>query len=453
MVKVEIMSRETIKPSSGHPSKRKINVVDRAMPPLYIPLIYFYPPVTTATGGDINDGGFRVEQLKKSLSESLTRFFPSAGTGRLKGENRVVECNDDGAEFLEARVDVDDPHLSLADLLQRPAVELLNLMAPRSPFHVESDTDFFLSIQVNHFRCGGLAIAVSMFHKLGDGHSLAAFVNEWARTARGGGARKQMMPPDLDSSTLFPVDGFVPELHLPPQCNVVTRRFVFDASKIAALRSRATKAEQPTRYEAVSALIWRCMAKARGGQEQDFSASLSMHAVNLRGRMVPPLAENSFGNFVVAATAVAAREELVEGKMQPGQPEMKIRGGIRKIDAEYIKELQRPNGVSKHMEGGVGADEEVEKDGKGVLFCAFAGWCRFPVYEADFSWGKPLWVSTISIPINYCTIFLSTRSGDGIEAWVSLEEEKMAKFAQDEELLSYVFFPSINELSFTLETH
>ncbi|KAL5990883.1 hypothetical protein ACLOJK_011788 [Asimina triloba] len=347
MVNVEIISRETIKPSSArHPSKHKINVLDRAMPPGYIPLIYFYPPATTATGGDINDGGFRVEQLKKSLSEALTRFCPLAGTGRLKGENRVVECNDEGAEFLEARVD--DPHLSLADLLQRPTVELLNRMAPRSFFHVKSDTDFLLSIQVNHFRCGGLAIAVSMFHKLADAHSLATFVNEWARTARGGGAREQMMPPDLGSSALFPVDGFVPELHLPPQCNVVTRRFVFDASKIAALRSRATKAEQPTRYEAVSALIWRCMAKARGGREQDFAASRSMHAVNLRGRMVPPLAENSFGNILVMATAVATREELAKGKMQAGQLERKIRGGIRKIDAEYIKELQRPDGLEAH---------------------------------------------------------------------------------------------------------
>ncbi|KAL5990992.1 hypothetical protein ACLOJK_011898 [Asimina triloba] len=422
------------------------------MPPVYIPLVYSYPPATTATGGDINDGGFRVEQLKKSLSEALTRFFPLAGTGRLKGENRVVECNDEGAEFFEARVD--DPHLSLADLLQRPAVELLNRMAPRRFFHVKSDTDFLLSIQVNHFRCGGLAIAVSMFHKLGDAHSLAAFVNEWARTARGGGAREQMMPPDLDSSALFPVDGFVPEMMvLPPECNVVTRRFVFDASKIAALRSRATEAEQPTRYEALSALIWRCMAKASGGREQDFAASLSMHAVNLRGRMVPPLAKNSFGNFVVMATAVATREELAKGKMQAGRLERKIRGGIRKINAEYIKELQKPDGVWKHMEGGVGADEEVEKDGNGVLCCTFSSWCRFPFYEADFGWGKPIWVSTISIPINYGTFFLSTRSGDGIEAWVNLEEEKMAKFAQDEELLSFVSFPSINELSSTSETH
>ncbi|KAK7291690.1 hypothetical protein RIF29_07040 [Crotalaria pallida] len=28
-----------------------------------------------------------------------------------------------------------------------------------------------------------------------------------------------------------------------------------------------------------------------------------------------------------------------------------------------------------------------------TLFC-YASWCKFPSFEADFGWGKPVWVTT-----------------------------------------------------------
>ncbi|KAL5990887.1 hypothetical protein ACLOJK_011792 [Asimina triloba] len=81
MMNVQIISRETIdsSPHAPRPSKYKINVLDRALPPVYIPLILFCHSAATA--------GSRVERLKKSLSVVPTRFFPL--DGRAKEEKRI----------------------------------------------------------------------------------------------------------------------------------------------------------------------------------------------------------------------------------------------------------------------------------------------------------------------------------------------------------------------------
>ncbi|CAN6692965.1 unnamed protein product [Malus baccata var. baccata] len=58
----------------------------------------------------------------------------------------------------------------------------------------------------------------------------------------------------------------------------------------------------------------------------------------------------------------------------------------------------------------------------------FSSPCGFPLYENDFGWGMPTWV----------VVFRDTKEGNGIEAYVSLEEKVMAKFECDSQLLSYV---------------
>lgn len=61
-------------------------------------------------------------------------------------------------------------------------------------------------------------------------------------------------------------------------------------------------------------------------------------------------------------------------------------------------------------------------------------WCRFPFYEADFGWGKPVWVSIASLPAGNSAVLIDTRDGDGIEAWISLDEKDMAVFQQDQDI-------------------
>ncbi|KAG5516261.1 hypothetical protein RHGRI_037081 [Rhododendron griersonianum] len=64
--------------------------------------------------------------------------------------------------------------------------------------------------------------------------------------------------------------------------------------------------------------------------------------------------------------------------------------------------------------------------------------CNLGMYEADFGWGKPIWVSLGGnmdpMVMNILIYLLDTRSGGGIEAWVNLSAEDMAEFERDPEL-------------------
>ncbi|KAI8008795.1 (13S,14R)-1,13-dihydroxy-N-methylcanadine 13-O-acetyltransferase AT1 [Camellia lanceoleosa] len=112
-IKFEIIGRETIKPSSPTPHhlrRYKLFPRDQFSPQQYIPVVFFYiNPSHTTRGSGIDGGGdsydetanVRSEHLKESLSKTLTHFYPLAG--RLR-DNLSVNCNEEGADYLEARV-------------------------------------------------------------------------------------------------------------------------------------------------------------------------------------------------------------------------------------------------------------------------------------------------------------------------------------------------------------
>ena len=78
-MKLQIISRETIKPSSPIPHSQiwyKPSVFNQMSYGVYIPIIQFY----TSNGGDnLVDFSHRLSRLKKSLSETLTRYYALAG--------------------------------------------------------------------------------------------------------------------------------------------------------------------------------------------------------------------------------------------------------------------------------------------------------------------------------------------------------------------------------------
>jgi len=74
----------------------------------------------------------------------------------------------------------------------------------------------------------------------------------------------------------------------------------------------------------------------------------------------------------------------------------------------------------------------------------FSSWCWFPIYETNFGWGKPTWVTTFGCSHRNIIFLMDTRDGKGIEAYVNMEESNMARFEQDVELLQYASLnPSI----------
>lgn len=192
-MKVEIISRETVRPSSPTPDHLKsfeFSVFDQFSPAVYTPIVLFYantPPGSEATVS---------HRLKSSLSDTLTRFYPFAGRIR---DNICIDCDDYGVEFLEARV---SNGTGITDVLAQPEPDALLRFLPIGIVSPEAYSGCLLLVQASFFESGGLAIGISMSHKLADAATLSTFIKSWACSACDGTV--ELGRPDFTAASVFP---------------------------------------------------------------------------------------------------------------------------------------------------------------------------------------------------------------------------------------------------------
>ncbi|CAN7094080.1 unnamed protein product [Brassica rapa subsp. narinosa] len=420
--KVEILSREVIKPSSPTPNDKRIlrlSLLDILSSPMYTGALLFYAADPHNLLGSSSEGTSL--KLKKSLSKTLPIFYPLAG--RITGS--FIECNDEGAVFIEARVD----HL-LSEFLKCPVPESLEPLIPVEALSREAVTWPVLLIQANFFSCGGLVITICVSHKITDATSLAMFIRGWAETARGLGIT---MAPSFTASKFFPQPP--DELSLKPMDNkveveemkCVTKRFVFDSLKIKKLRDKASSniVKNPTRVEAVTALFWRCATKASRLSSSTTRTSVLLIPVSIRGK-VDSLPENTIGNML-SIMILKNQQGMIDGIQD-------VVSELRKTKENFslsCKEMSSSRVLESLAEIG-----KVYARGNEMDLWMSNSWCKLGMYEADFGWGKPVWVTgrgTSSFK-NFM-LLIDAKDGDGIEAWITLMDKHMSLFECDEELL------------------
>ncbi|XAR48146.1 Vinorine synthase [Bertholletia excelsa] len=418
-MKLEIALRETIKPSSPTPPELRIyrlSFLDQISPLVYMPIILFFGSVDGAVPGE------KSCKLKTSLSETLTRFYPLAG--RLV-ENDAIDCNDDGVSYVEAQA-----KCRVSDVTGDPIPGEFNKLLPQE---LDVPDDKLLSVQVTFFSCGGVAIATCISHKVADALSIVLFITTWAAVARG----VDPISPLFETAKLFPpkdrINSNIPSAGITKE-PISTKRFVFKNAAVAALREKYTDRMdednpiRPTRVEALSVFIWNRFAEATQVESSPDKLHVVIHAVNLRPRFDPPLPENSFGNLYRIALAIPFMETGEESRGLVRQ----MRETIKSIDSDYVKELQEGDDHLNFL------TEQAQNLIQGQLTSfSFTSLCRLPLYEADFGWGKPGLVGSTRLPFKNLVTFMDTRAGDGIEAWINLEEEEMTMFEADKELLAY----------------
>ncbi|KAK4370790.1 hypothetical protein RND71_010265 [Anisodus tanguticus] len=416
--------------------------------------------------------------LKKSLAECLSEYYPLAGTFR--DEDSVVECNDEGVEFIEARI-----NCNISQIIGTSNVKLLNQLLPFETTgnwgKLNEKTDgreVLVAAQANSFRCGGLAVGMCISHKIADGTSVIAFLNSWASKSLNTTRENANIipPPIFDSAKNFPPREMPRYSHDTGITNktIVTKRFIFDSSSILALKHKASNriigsldenVNFPTRVEAVSALIWRRVLALYRSKPKSAKICVAVHAVNIRQRMELQVPNHYFGNYWTVAIAPAVSTSDINITILAE----KLNKSIRNINADYVENVIKGGnnmngprsmllGPSKNI---VAPDNIFEKSeqyrsrlddhsvettvkdfAKGDLeVCNFTSWCRFPVYEVDFGWGKPEWACSPIRSFKNLVILMGTKDGDGIEASVNLLEEDMPLFENDPEILSFAYCP------------
>ncbi|KAL5546711.1 hypothetical protein UlMin_006398 [Ulmus minor] len=173
--KVEVRSLRIIKPSSptSHNNRNlKLSLIDQVMSS-YGSMVLFYPSTSSNTNTD-DSSSFEVyaksKRLEESLSKTLVHFYPLAG--RLY-HNISIDCNDKGSVFLGGQI-----NCKLLDFLEQPDLNLIHRFIPK-PNKQATASNPILLVQLTGFSCGGIALGVSISHKIADGKSFSSFIQSW----------------------------------------------------------------------------------------------------------------------------------------------------------------------------------------------------------------------------------------------------------------------------------
>ncbi|KAL1329011.1 hypothetical protein HN51_046167 [Arachis hypogaea] len=439
-IEVEIISRENIRPSSPTLSPLrtfKYSILDQLVPFPHAVAILFY------TSQNLSEFPKRLELLKQSLSETLTLFYPLAGKTK---DDFSIDCNDEGANFVVAKV-----NCPISKFLRKPDLNSLNMLFPITPYLEETTTGAHVTnIQVNVFDCGGIAIGFCISHKIIDGESVNTFLKVWTERADTTRNSKPLTEPNFATSSYFPTSTFYfRDLSkkswgsLLKEEKWVTRRILFKNSTIATLKAQIVAKSSTTRVQILSALLWKCFMAASKAQFGIQRPSMVINTVNLRRKMEESLhPENSIGNFLWFTTS----EHMSEHEVSLDELVSKLKKSVEEVDKDFIARLQSEKEGSSIMENALrrisGETWSNNKGDEALLeSLAFNSWINFGGYDADFGWGKPRWASSVGKEGNLLLlnkiILVDTNSKDGIEAWVTLEEEKMKHLVSSTELLTY----------------
>ncbi|XP_065876135.1 BAHD acyltransferase At5g47980-like [Euphorbia lathyris] len=426
----EVISREFVKPSfstpNNHPSVHNLSFFDQIVPSFYVPLLFFY----TSKNGETDH--HRSTVLKISLSAALSHYYPLAG--RIK-DDVTVNCNDEGALFLEARLEC-----NCAEILNNPDDEILKLLFPDSLYYKDSTLTGPVAVQVTYFKCGGMSIGICLSHKTLDMSSMTFFIKEWASLARNS---EKEISPEFNIGSLYPpldLPILTKKQEAPPVVDCVSRRIVFNGLKISNLKEMvANQVPNPTRVEVVTSLLYKSAisANAKATSSYSLKPNFMNHAMNLRTKISPALSERNIGNLIGMFPVLAREDTEIElGVLVKEFRKAKTQFSNSCANTISIKDicpliLESMKPLSEYLN---------------VELYVCTSWCRYPFYESDFGWGKPLWVATILMNWKNFMILVDTKEGDGIEAFISLEEKAMAVFENDEELLSFCCInPSVSD--------
>ncbi|KAL7139819.1 hypothetical protein ABFS83_09G079000 [Erythranthe nasuta] len=391
-MKIVVKESTMVRPAAETPRVSLWNSnVDLVMNNFHITSVYFYRRPAAADGSF-----FDAAVLKEALGRATVLFYPIAG--RLKKDENgrfEIDCNAEGVLFVEAESDgvVDD----FGDFA--PSLELRRHLIPVVDYSRGFSTYPLLLLQVTHFKCGGVTLGVGMQHHVADGFSGLHFINTWSDMARG--LTAATVPPFIDRSILRARDPPLPqfehiEYQYPPkppadETTTTVSLFKLTPDQLNNLKSKFKSSDDEinnavssyTSFQMVVAHIWRCVTRARGlPRAQETKLYISTDG---RSRLRPALPPGYFGNVIFTAAPVAVSGDIL---LEPvTYAAGKIRAALARMDDEYMRS------ALDYLE--LQGDVKAVARGPQTFTCPDLGvisWVRLPVYDADFGWGRPVYM-------------------------------------------------------------
>ncbi|KAL9250965.1 Shikimate O-hydroxycinnamoyltransferase-like protein [Drosera capensis] len=432
---ITIKKSSMVTPSSPTPSLSLYNSnVDLVVPSMHTPSVYFYKPTTTTMS---HTSFFEPEVLKESLGRALVPFYPMAGRLRRDEDGRIeIDCNGEGVLFVEAEADCGVE--VFGDFA--PTAELRRLI-PKVDYGNGISSYPLLVLQVTYFECGGASLGVGMQHHVADGASGLHFVNTWSDMARG---LDLTLPPYIDRKLLSARNPPEPKFHhieyQPPptlktssqskksqivQDETTVSMFHITRDQINAVKAKSTENGRTAKYSSYEMLaghVWRCVCKARGLRD-DQETKLYI-ATDGRSRLQPPLPPGYFGNVIFTTTPIAEAGQLVS--KQTWYAASRIHEALVRMDNEYLKSALDYLELQPDLTALVRGAHTFRNPNLGIT-----SWTRLPIHDADFGWGRPIFMGPGGIPYEGLAFMLPSPTGDGsLSLAIALQAEHMKLFKQ-----------------------
>ncbi|XP_065850160.1 shikimate O-hydroxycinnamoyltransferase-like [Euphorbia lathyris] len=394
-MKICVKERIMIRPAKETPQRNLwVSDLDLIVSRAHVPTVYFYKQQPNNTS---NSNFFEAQVLKDALSEVLVPFYPAAGRLGEDENGRIhINCNGNGALFIEAETTSFLHHFG--DFT--PCSDMLHLVPDFDSYDDISSYPLF-SVQLTRFGCGSVCIGVSVHHIVVDGISAIHFINSWSDIARGIPITN---PPFIDRTLL---DARVPptptyhhiEYDPPPTMMntssqthdskpISTKMFKITRDQLTTLKSKINSGIKYSTYEILTAHIWHCVCKAR--ELCNDQAVKLFIPTDGRFRFDPPLPAGYFGNVQFTTTVLSSANEIESSQLD--QIVEKIHKSLKKKDDGYLRSAL--DYLKKQP------DLTVVRRGPHTFKCPnmdIVSWTSLPLYDADFGWGKPIYMGRAKV--------------------------------------------------------
>ncbi|CAI9098404.1 OLC1v1035050C1 [Oldenlandia corymbosa var. corymbosa] len=408
--------------------------------------------------------------LKNSLSKTLSHFPALAGRLQTDSDGHVhILCNDAGVLFVHAKSDIVTAHSDDQGADDDIPAYFRKFFQFDNTLSYAGHSKPIVAVQVTELR-DGVFIGCTVNHAVVDGTSFWNFFNTFAEVCKLKGPKKISKSPDFSRDTVFnspavlqfPAGG--PSATFSGDEPLREKIFHFSRESILKLKLRANDKQpeisgkirndnwaaangkpngkiapvtefrsekKPTdeisSFQSLSAQLWRSVTRARN-LEQNKTTTFRM-AVNCRHRVDPRLHPLYFGNAIQSIPTVASAGELLSNDLRWGAYRLH-RNVVAHDDATVRRGI-------KDWESNPRLFPLGNFDGAMITMGSSP---RFPMYDNDFGWGRPVAVRSgrANKFDGKISAFPGSEGNGSVDLEVVLAPETMAALEKDMEFMQYV---------------
>ncbi|XP_028782440.1 shikimate O-hydroxycinnamoyltransferase-like [Neltuma alba] len=175
-------------------------------------------------------------------------------------------------------------------------------------------------------------------------------------------------------------------------------------------------------YEMLAGHVWKNVCKARG-LPHDQETKLYI-ATDGRSRLKPGLPEGYFGNVIFTATPMAIAGDLMS--KPTWYAASKIHNALVRMDNEYLRSALDYLELQPDLKALVRGAHTFKCPNLGIT-----SWVRLPIHDADFGWGRPIFMGPGGIAYEGLSFIIPSSSNDGsLSVAIALQPDHMKVFQE-----------------------